>query len=157
MEGEKASSQSRREVGMLKRMRRSLTYPRLSASKSSVNAFQAHSMAESRIDTVVVQMKRRARYYHCIPLPPGCIPTEMITEGSQQQALHPTSSLAQCEMGQIPVQPDGSKFKGENNQERETLEQGMLLPQSFKTGNAICKSKFCIIIGLIQIFRISFV
>ena len=124
MEFEKASSQSRREVGMLKRMRRSLTYPRLSASKSSVNAFQAHSMAESRIDTVVVQMKRRARYYHCIPLPPGCIPTEMITEGSQQQALHPTSSLAQCEMEKIPAQPDGNKFKGENNQERETVDQG---------------------------------
>ena len=89
-----------------------------------MNAFQAHSLAESRIDTVVVQMKRRARYYHCIPLPPGCIPTEMITEGSYQHAFNPTSSFAQCEMGQIPVQPDGSKYTGENNQERKMVEQG---------------------------------
>ena len=88
-----------------------------------MNAFQGHSLAESRIDTVVVQMKRRARHFHCIPLPPGCIPTEMITEGSQQHALHPTSSFAQCEMGQIPVQPDASKYTGENNQEREKVEQ----------------------------------
>ena len=48
----------------------------------------------------------------------------MITEGSQQHALHPTSSLAQCEMRQIPVQPDGGNYTGDNNQEREKVEQG---------------------------------
>ena len=48
----------------------------------------------------------------------------MITKGSQQHAFNPTSSLAQCEMGQIPVQPDASKYTGENNQEREKVEQG---------------------------------
>ena len=38
--------------------------------------------------------------------------------------FNPMSSLAQCEMRQIPVQPDGSKYTGENNQEREKVEQG---------------------------------
>ena len=95
-----------------------------------MNTFQAHYLEEGRIDTMVVQMKQ-ARHYCCIPLPPGCIPTELITEESQRPGFCPTTSLAQYETGQRPVQTNGSKHTGQDNQksQRETFEQdGVLAP-----------------------------
>ena len=81
----------------------------------------------------------------------------MITEGSQQHEFNPTSSLAQCDMGQIPAQPDGSKYTGENNQEREKVEQGDVIASKVQNRKRNMQINVCITIGLIQNFRISFV
>lgn len=84
------------QAGIFSRLRRrlsSLSPPELPTRWTSpVNATHIGT-AEAARDNLIITQNNRMPNYHCVPLPPGCIPTEvmLIAEGPSRSGLDPRS------------------------------------------------------------------
>jgi len=117
------SSKSQGESGVFKRLRQRFTSvsKQFSTNTSTVSVFDSSSIRVN--DTIIIQTKQ-APCYQCVPLPPGCIPSEMILiVDNQHQPFVSVTSLTDCDMGNSPAEIDGTKMEEENQNQRDTLKK----------------------------------
>ena len=109
-ETENSESQSR--GGIFSRLRgRFFSISRqLPRSSSIESAFHSVPMNVGRNSIIIVQ-KKRAPFCQSIPLPPGCIPSDVMIIAENQ---HQASFCSQ--LGQMAAEIDGTKQKREENQ-----------------------------------------
>ena len=110
------SSESQSRAGVLKRLRNSLSR-QLSTGTSPVSAVKLYPVESSRNNIKISQIQRRP-LHRCVPLPPGCIPSEvMLITDNQTQAFPSASSSTENVMGnQSPGEIHGIKKKREEEQ-----------------------------------------
>ena len=126
------SSKSQGESGVFKRLRQRFTSvsKQFSTNTSTVSVFDSSSIRVN--DTIIIQTKQ-APCYQCVPLPPGCIPSETILiVDNQHQPFVSVTSLTDCDMGKSPAEIDGTKMEEENQNQRETFKKSTVVTRNGK-------------------------
>ena len=127
-----SSTESQGESGVFKRLRQRFTSvsKQFSTNTSTVSVFDSSSIRVN--DTIIIQTKQ-APCYQCVPLPPGCIPSETILiVDNQHQPFVSVSSLTYCDMGKSPAEIDGTKMEEENQNQRETFKKSTVVTRNGK-------------------------
>ena len=120
--------------GIFNRLRRRFfSFSRqLPTSSSTESAFHSVPMKVERNSIIIVQ-KKRAPICQSVPLPPGCIPSEVMMLAENQHQASSSSQLAQ-----MAAEIDGCKqMQSENQHGTETSGEKVVIAPNFQSGQ--CK------------------